>query len=223
MSNKAFLDTNLAISNVFQLNSLHLKSKTVFDTYTKLFWSHFVKDEFKNRYERKLDNLSKFYQDLQKFLENPNQELYSFADLNFFALENYSNVMFNDAKSSVKPFWGQYIGIESKIPFYSLINAINHCIKDLSVNTGINKDNLEKSLILTPQRIRSYDDIDNMLKSEGVKDADRIVTLDGHDFACRSDDPIDFVTFDECCFNGASNVEILCFNSVKGKYDFEPS
>lgn len=51
---------------------------------------------------------------------------------------------------------------------------------------------------------------------------DRIITLEGHDFACFSSGPVDFVTFDEGCYNGAKNVEILCFNSVKGKHDFAP-
>lgn len=75
----------------------------------------------------------------------------------------------------------------------------------------------------TPQRKKSYSDIDSMLKSEGVSSQDRIVTWDGHDFACRSSGPIDFVTFDDDCYNGAKKVEILCFNSIKGKHDFNAS
>ena len=59
-----------------------------------------------------------------------------------------------------------------------------------------------------------------MLKLEGVHEKDRTVILDGHDFACRSNDPIDFVTFDDGCFNGAKNVEILCFSSIRGKDDY---
>lgn len=33
-------------------------------------------------------------------------------------------------------------------------------------------------------------------------------------------DPVDFVSFDDECYFGAKNVELLCFDSIKGKYDF---
>lgn len=118
------------------------------------------------------------------------------------------------------PFWNHYIGIESTVSAHNMLNEVNNCLYDLNVFLAINKINLEKILLLTPQRTKKYSVIDNMLKSEGVKDADRKVTLDGHDFACNSPDPIDFVTFDEECYTGAKNVKILCFNNIKGKYDF---
>ena len=60
----------------------------------------------------------------------------------------------------------------------------------------------------------------NILKSVGVHDSDRNIILDGHDFACFSPEPVDFITFDNGCYFGAKNVELLCFNSVKGKIDF---
>lgn len=56
------------------------------------------------------------------------------------------------------------------------------------------------------------------LKSEKV--FDEYSKLFWSDFACFSSEPIDFVTFDDVCFDGADNVELLCFSSVKGKYDF---
>lgn len=102
-------------------------------------------------------------------------------------------------------------------------NSAMKCLKDLSVDTSINFKNLENKMQLTPQRTNIYSNIDSMLKNEGVHDTDRIITLDGHDFACFSGDPIDFVTFDENCCNGAKNIDILCFNSIKGKYDFNAS
>lgn len=37
--------------------------------------------------------------------------------------------------------------------------------------------------------------------------------------ACKTIENIDFITFDEDCYNGAKNVESLCFSSVRGKYD----
>lgn len=76
---------------------------------------------------------------------------------------------------------------------------------------------------LIPPRVNKYSKIDLMLKSNGVKDADRTIVLDGHDFACHCNSPVDFVTFDDECYCGAKNVKILCFDSIKGKDDFTAS
>ena len=100
-----------------------------------------------------------------------------------------------------------------------MIKAINNCLNDLSLTTNSYKNHLELSVNLTPQRKREYNHIDSMLKSQGVKVEDRIVTLDGHDFACQNNNQIDFITFDEVCYNGAKNTKILCFKSIKGQYD----
>ena len=70
---KSFLDTNIFVAMVFYLNSLHLKSKNVFEAYSHYYWSSYVHDEFDKRCIQKLDNLSNFFFDLQKFLENPNK------------------------------------------------------------------------------------------------------------------------------------------------------
>lgn len=99
--------------------------------------------------------------------------------------------------------------------------SITSCLKDLTYDTFINKQKLENNLKLTPERTNNYSKIDEMLKLEGVSKEDRHVTLDGHDFACYNSEPVDFVTFDDDCCNGAKNVEILCFNSIKGKYDLK--
>ena len=220
MAEKVFCDTCVTIAQVFQINSLHLKSNTVFKSYSKYYWSKFVKDEYERRFDEKLKNLSKFFQDVKLELENPNQEFFSLNDLTRYALKNYSGKIENDAISSISPFWNTYIGIESQISFDNLKNNIEDCLNDLLINTEINGFNLEKNMILTPERTREYGEIDSLLKSKGVKKADRRVILDGHDFACFNSSPVDFVIFDDACFNGASNVELLCFESVKGKYDF---
>lgn len=220
---KAFFDTNILIAIVFYINSLHLKSKNAFNSYSQYYWSSHVRDEFNIRCEEKLENLSNFFFDLQKFLENPEQELYSMSDLENFVRKNYSNKMMEDAQSSIAQFWQRYIGIESQLPFFNLKNNIDDCLNDLTVDIILNKKKLKTALHLTPQRTNNYSDINSMLEKEGVHDKDRIVTLDGHDFACFSSDPIDFVTFDDDCYNGAKNIEILCFNTIKGKNDFNAS
>ena len=220
MAEKVFCDTCVTIAQVFHINSLHLRSNDVFNSYSEYYWSNFVKEEYERRFDEKLKNLSKFFQDFKLELENPNQEFFSLDDLTKYASKNYSGKIEDDAISSISPFWNTYIGIESQISFNYLKNNIDDCLNDLLINTEINGSNLETKMILTPERKRKYRKIDSILKSKGVKKADRTVTLDGHDFACFNSSPVDFVTFDDACFNGASNVEALCFESVKGKYDF---
>ena len=102
-------------------------------------------------------------------------------------------------------------------------NAIEFSLKDISLTSNSIKDNLDNVMQLTPKRTKSYSAIEKMLESEGVGPADRTVTLDGHDFACNSFQPVDFVTFDVDCYNGAKNVGRLCFSSIKGKDDFKSS
>jgi hypothetical protein len=109
------------------------------------------------------------------------------------------------------------------IPFLNMKKSINFCLNDLMITSVKNKEKLENKLILAPQRENDYSVIDAMLESFGVHYEDRSVILDGHDFACFSSQPVDFVTFDEDCFNGAKNVGRLCFNSVKGRFDFKAS
>ena len=217
---KAFLDTNVIIAYVLFLNSLHFKSKKVFNEYDVLFWSNFVQKEFHRRYFIKQMNLKFFFNELQKYFKNPDKEFYSSSDLKNFVLNKYSGKLQEDAKGSINPFWNRYFGIETQIEFFEMINAINYCIYDLSITSNGYINQLKNSLKLTPERTQNYSQIDKMLENEGVKPADRKVTLDGHDFACFSSDPIDFVTFDYECFKGAKNIKILCFDSIKGKYDF---
>lgn len=223
MSDKAFFDTNLPIALVFQINSLHIKSKKAFQEYSKVYWSNFVKKEFNHRYKEKFNNVSRFFQDYQLQLDNSAHELYSSNDLFNFVRRNYSGSLMDDAKGSIDPFWNEYIGIESHVPFMTMKQCINQCLNDVLIDSSIQKDKILSTMQLTPQRTKSYSNIDVVLKNQGVKDADRNVILDEHDFACFSGDSIDFVTFDEDFYRGARNVEILCFNSIKGKYDFNAS
>lgn len=221
MMNKIFIDTNLAIAFVYYINSLHLKSLKVFEFNSEIYWSNYVKSEFNRRFNKKYDNLIEFFNDLRKYLENPEQEFYSPIDLKEFAKKRYEDKKQNDTLSSINPFWDKYIRIESQISFLNMKKSITSCLKDLTYDTFLNKQKLENNLKLTLERTNNYSKIDEMLKLEGVSKEDRHVTLDGHDFACYNSEPVDFVTFDDDCCNGAKNVEILCFNSIKGKYDLK--
>ena len=222
MNQKAFWDTCLAIAFVFHINSLHSQSHNVFDLYGEHYWSEFVKNEYEKRFDQKFKNLSRFFHDLDISLESPTQDLYSANDLIHFALK-YSDRLRDDAKNSVEPFWNEYVGIQSRIPFFDLKTIISNCLIDLNHDKVVNDSLLKQELKLTPQRTKEYNDINLMLKSNGVDGNDRHVVLDGHDFAKYSADPVDFITFDETVYYGAKNVKILSFDSIKGKYDFNAS
>ena len=81
-----------------------MKSKKVFEFYSELYWSEYVKSEFDMRFNEKYDNLMEFFNDLRKYLENPQQEFYSASDLKDFAKNKYSDKKMDDALSSVNPF-----------------------------------------------------------------------------------------------------------------------
>lgn len=105
MMNKIFIDTNLAITFVYYINSLHLKSLKVFEFNSEIYWSNYVKSEFNRRFNKKYDNLIEFFNDLRKYLENPEQEFYSPIDLKEFAKKRYEDKKQNDTLSSINPFW----------------------------------------------------------------------------------------------------------------------
>ena len=146
--------------------------------------------------------------------------MYSEYNLRNFTLNNYNGKLKEDAESSIRPFWDRYIGITSQVSFKDLMKAIEACVADLKSDTNDNKVFLEESLQLVENRKNDYPKLDYLLKAVGVSDEDRLIALDGHEFASHSPDPVDFITFDDLLFKGVCEVEILCFESVKGKYDF---
>ncbi len=160
---------------------------------------------------------------MNKYFESPNMEFYNYGDLLNFVFRNFDEEAIKDAKNSINQFWDMYFGIESQISSINLKKAINLCKNDLKINSHNNKAYLINILKLIAIRTKNYPVIDSKLKSEGVHYADRMIILDGHDFACNSFQPVDFVTFDVDCYNGAKNVGRLCFSSIKGKDDFKSS
>jgi hypothetical protein len=101
---KAFFDTCLLIAYVFSINSLHLKSESAFNHYSEYFCSSNVVEEFDRRFYKKQKNVRSFFNDLERYLESPNQEFYRPHDLINFALKNYTDRKKDDAKSSVEPY-----------------------------------------------------------------------------------------------------------------------
>ena len=162
--NTAFLDTNVLIAWIFLINSFHPKSVDVFNSYSQFFWSFSVVKEFEKKFNVKSKNLIRFFLDLQKFLENPEKDLYSLSDLIDFANERCSKQLLNEVKSSVKPFWSEYLGIQSRIPFFDMKNAIDFCLNDLLLNLDINKRSIEEIMQLSPQRSNDYPQIDALIE-----------------------------------------------------------
>ncbi|WP_292604197.1 hypothetical protein, partial [Methanobrevibacter sp. UBA212] len=128
-----FLDTNVLIAIIFLINSHYLKAKEVFELYQNYYWSNGVVRELNLRFGEKQINLTKFYMDLKLFLENPEKDLYSNRDLLNFVKNHYSEKLFEDAKNSIEPFWNNYIGVESMVPFFNIKTSINFCLNDLRI------------------------------------------------------------------------------------------
>lgn len=148
----AFIDTNLAIALIFYINSLHTKSKEVFEVYSIIFWSNFVKKEYERRSYEKYNHLSEFFNDLQKYFEYPEKEFYSINDLYNFILSNYSGKKMEDAKSSISQFWSRYIGQNSYLHHQDIKKQSKTCLNDLNINTFTNMSKLEKTIQLTSKR-----------------------------------------------------------------------
>ena len=223
MNKKAFWDTCLVIAFVFHINSLHYRSYDVFNSYDQHFWSNFVKKEYQRRYAEKFKNLLTFFNELNIELESPSKEFYTPFDLIQFAMKKYSDKLQDDAKNSVEPFWSEYIGIQSQVSFHNLKNNVDSCLTDLYIDTASNDNIIRNNLQLTPKRTNDYTNINMLLESQGVTKEDRHVALDAYDFALKSSDPIDFITFDKVLYSGANNSKMTCFNSIKGKKDFKAS
>ncbi len=74
--------------------------------------------------------------------------------------------------------------------------------------------------MLTNNRVEKYIDLKKKLNSLNVHHPDDDIILDAHDFNLKKDFLLDFITFDEDCYNGVSQIDEFQFNKVKGKYDY---
>ena len=218
MSESVFLDTCVLIGHSFPINSHHSRSKTVFNEYSKYYWSGLVKGEYLFRFSEKLMNIIVFLNDLDLDLEF-DREYYTLSDLMKFASEKYSGDLRDELLSSVEPFWNKYFKSETWVDFKRLRDAINNCHQDLVQNSSSRERFLNNILTIVPKRTKDYHDLGLVIGSEGAGDNDVKIALDGHDFACKSVDPIGFVTFDDKLYRGSLKAN-LCFNSIKGEYDF---
>ena len=196
-----------------------MRSNKVFDKYSTMYWSERVEYEYFVRSNEKLNNISLFLSDLILFLEF-DKEFYTSDDLMKFALQRYCDGVKNDVISSIRPFWNLCFGSVTQVSFHNLIDAINNFFIVLRSNYTSKVSYLKNNLKLVSKRTKDYHDLGLIIGSKGAGENDVKIALDGHDFACKSTKPVDFVTFDDKLYQGSLKAKNLCFSSIKGEYDF---
>ena len=216
----AFLDTNVSISYIFKIDSLNIQAKNVFREYENFFISQLVKNEIDDVFVEKRGILSHFFNDLSKNLKLENNKLVSMKDLeNYLNNQNFSHSEIEKIKSSLKEFWLQYIN--ETFPTYPIVeNGVNNCLNDLDITIFSKKEELEKILKITQKRKNKYTVIKKELEKLCVHKKDIEIILDAHDHNTKTDYNLDFITFDEDFYKGASKIKEFQFRKIKGKNDF---
>ena len=102
--------------------------------------------------------------------------------------------------------------------FYNYNDLFNFVLKKYS-----EKQFRDVKSLLTPLRNKKYSKVVKILTNKGVQPEDIHVVVDGCDFDLKSQNPIDFVTFDNVLYDGIMNIEFHSFKSVKEKNDFKAS
>lgn len=145
---------------------------------------------------------------------------FKFNDLKKYVMRNYLDGKRRDQiLSSLRKFWDNYV--QERFPTYnSFIQAVQSCLNDLRNFVYSRKSQWEQNISLTPDRVKRYLALKNKLKSVNVHSPDDDIVLDAHDFNLRDDSPLDFITFDEGCYEGVSKIKEFQFNKVKGKHDY---
>ena len=216
----SFVDTNVSIAYIFSIDPLNNKSMKVFREYNNIYWSEHVKNEYKKVFNNKRKILVKFYKDLANDLKPDNFHNFKFNDLRKHVMRKYS-----DGKkraqilSSLKKFWDTYVN--ERFPTYNSFNqAIQDCLDDLKYLVYSRKNQWETNTLLTNKRVDKYLYLKKKLASLNVHHPDDDIALDAHDFNLRNNILLDFITFDEDCYDGVSKIKEFQFNKVKGKYDY---
>ncbi|WP_407381550.1 hypothetical protein [Methanobrevibacter sp.] len=203
----SFVYTNVSIAYMFSIDPLNNKSIAVFKEYKNIFWSKFVKNECKTVFENKRKILVKFFKDLAKKLKPDNFHNFTFNDLKKYVIKNYApNKRRNQILSSLIPFWDNYVN--ERFPDYTyFIQAIQNCLNDLKSLVYSKKYEWEHNILLTNNRVEKYIDLKKKLNSLNVHHPDDDIILDAHDFNLKKDFLLDFITFDEDCYDGVSQIE----------------
>ncbi|WP_405289734.1 hypothetical protein [Methanobrevibacter sp.] len=216
----SFVDTNVSIAYIFSIDPLNNKSMSVFREYDDIYWSKLVKDECKKVFKSKRKILVNFYKDLANDLKPEDFHDFKFGDLKKYVMRNFPDGKRRDQiLSSLRKFWDNYVN--ERFPSYnSFIQAVQICLNDLRNLVYSRKSQWEQNTVLTDERVKKYINLKKKLNSLKVHPPDDDIALDAHDFNLKKDFPLDFITFDEGCFEGVSKIKEFKFNNVKGKYDY---
>lgn len=223
---KAFNDTNVPVAYVFLFEpQCVIANHIICEEYDEVYWSENVVDEFQDRVTEKKNNLIRFYEKLEIELYSYRKFEYSIRQLEKFA-ENFSYMdskQEKDVLESIKLFWNYYFQHSNKCVTENMIESVKDFNTFLQSVIFDRMDFCEDSYIITDElhkRTEQYSKLYNLLQKNGVHKEDCIIALDAHDFSKTLDDPLDFITFDRICCDGALKSN-LHFNKVKGLKDYD--
>lgn len=215
----SFLDTNVPLAYVFSIEPRNTLAENIFDLYDKCFWSNNVRQEFEHRFNQKLTILSLFFNDLQYNVEKSNNTYFTKHKMMQFA-HNWdydSEKQQKDIIQAAENFWAKYLPYNRRPDKIELENKLREFILDLNNRTyqkAITISNLFDQEIV---RTKEYPKIFVRLAKFKMGKCDKKIVIDAHDFGITH--PIDFITFDDGCKEGAS-INGLSFINVLGRFDF---
>lgn len=215
----SFLDTNVPLAYVFSIEPLNTIAKKVFEEYDKYFWSDNVRIEFNHRFNQKQTTLSSFFNDLQYTVEKSHNTHFTRHEIIKFARnhDHDSEKQQKDIIQATKNFWNIYLPYNSRPEKMELENKLRDFLMDLNNITYQKAINVPKLFNQEIVRTKDYHKIFDKLKKFRMGKCDKKIVIDAHDFGINH--PIDFITFDDGCKEGAS-IKELSFNNVLGRFDF---
>lgn len=217
----SFVDTNIPIAYVFSIDPHNKRAIKIYKTYDKIYWSKRVYDEFNNRCNEKLENLLEFYDDFVFNLDNwPEMFISKYDLIKYLKNQNYDYKKSKDVENSFDPVLDIYIQSFSYIDVENMKEGLNLFINDLNSSIYSKIKECETLLVCTPPRKKFYKKLFKLLLEEGIHRSDACIVLDAHDYNLKSDEKIDFITFDKDFFNGVCNIKEFSFNKIKGKNNY---
>lgn len=215
----SFLDTNVPLAYVFSIEPRNTIAKKIFEIYDKNFWSDNVRIEFEHRFDQKQTTLSSFFNDFQYHVEKSNNTYFEKRKMIQFAQNWYytSEKQQKDIIQATNNFWVKYFPYTSRPDKMELENKLMEFLMDLNSRTCQKADNIPKLFNQEIVRTKEYPKIFVKFANFKMGKCDKKIVLDAHDFGINH--PIDFITFDDGCKEGAS-LEELSFDNVLGRFDF---
>lgn len=215
----SFLDTNIPLAYVFSIEPMNTIAEKIFQHYDKTFWSDNVRIEFNHRFNQKQTTLSSFFNELHYNVEKSHNTYFTRHDIMQFAYDHDydSEKQQKDIIQATKNFWNIYFPYNRRPEKMELETTLREFLMDLNSRTYQKVNNIPKLFHHEIVRKKDYPQIFAKFKKFKMGKCDKKIVIDAHDFGINH--PIDFITFDEGCKEGAS-IDGLSFNNVLGRFDF---